>query len=53
LAEKLVNEAAAFWEKGDFDHALRSAQKALDLDPANKNAARLKGLALRMKPGPR
>ena len=50
LAEQLVNEAAAHWEKGDFDDALRSAEAALALDPANKNAARLKKLALRMKP---
>jgi hypothetical protein len=45
-----VNEAAANWEKGGFDDALRSAEAALALDPANKNAARLKKLALKMKP---
>jgi serine/threonine protein kinase len=50
LAEQFVNEAAAHWEKGDFDDALRSAEAALALDPANKNAARLKKLALKMKP---
>jgi tetratricopeptide (TPR) repeat protein len=50
LAEQFVNESAAYWEKGEFDKALRSAEKALDLDPANKNAAKLKGLALHMKP---
>jgi len=50
LAEQLVNEGAAYWEKGEFSKALRSAEKALELDPANKNAAKLKGLALRMKP---
>src|SRR5450432_2485740 len=50
LAEQLVNEAAAHWEKGDFDDALRSAEAALALDPANKNAAKLKKLALKMKP---
>jgi serine/threonine protein kinase len=50
LAEQLVNEGAAYWEKGDFAKALHSAEKALELDPANKNAAKLKKLALRMKP---
>lgn len=50
LAEQFVSESTAYWEKGDFDKALRSAEKALDLDPANKNAAKLKRLALQMKP---
>jgi serine/threonine protein kinase len=50
LAEQLVNEGAAYWEKGEFSKALHSAEKALELDPANKNAAKLKRLALRMKP---
>lgn len=50
LAEQLVNEGAAYWERGEFAKALHSAEKALELDPANKNAAKLKKLALRMKP---
>lgn len=50
LAEQLVNKAAADWEKGDFDDALRNSEAALVLDPANKNAAKLKKLALKMKP---
>jgi serine/threonine protein kinase len=50
LAEQFVNESTAYWEKGEFDKALRSAEKALDLDPANKNAAKLRRLALQMKP---
>jgi serine/threonine protein kinase len=50
LAEQFVNESTAYWEKGEFDKALRSAEKALDLDPANKNAAKLKRLALQMNP---
>jgi tetratricopeptide (TPR) repeat protein len=50
LAEQFVNESTAYWEKGEFDKALHSAEKALSLDPANKNAAKLKRLALRMKP---
>jgi tetratricopeptide (TPR) repeat protein len=50
LAEQFVNESTTYWEKGEFDKALRSAEKALDLDPTNKNAAKLKRLALQMKP---
>lgn len=50
LAEQLVNQAAADWEKGDFDAALHNSEAALVLDPANKNATRLKKLALKMKP---
>jgi hypothetical protein len=50
LAEQLVNQAAADWEKGDFDDALHNSEAALVLDPANKNATRLKKLALKMKP---
>jgi serine/threonine protein kinase len=50
LAEQFVNESTAYWEKGEFDKALRSAEEALDSDPANKNAAKLKRLALQMKP---
>src|SRR6266446_4406261 len=49
LAEQFVKESTAYWEKGEFDKALRSAEKALDLDPANKNAAKLKRLALQIK----
>ena len=36
--------------KGEFDKALRSAEKALDLDPANQNAVKLRNLAAQMKP---
>jgi tetratricopeptide (TPR) repeat protein len=50
LAEQFVNESSAYWEKGEFDKALRSAEKALDLDPTNQDAAKLKRLALQMKP---
>jgi tetratricopeptide (TPR) repeat protein len=49
LAEQFVNESSAYWEKGEFDKALRSAEKALDLDPTNQDAAKLKRLALQMK----
>ncbi len=50
LAEQFVSESTSYWEKGEFDKALHSADKALELDPANKNAAKLKRLALQMKP---
>jgi serine/threonine protein kinase len=50
LAEQFVTEGTAHWEKGEFDKALRSAEQALDLDPANQDAAKLKSLALQMKP---
>jgi tetratricopeptide (TPR) repeat protein len=50
LAEQFVNESTVFWEKGEFEKALRSAEEALKLDPANENAAKLKRLALQMKP---
>jgi len=50
LAEQFVNESTAYWEKGEFDKARRSAEKALDLDPANKNAVKLRNLAAQMKP---
>lgn len=49
LAEQYVNEGNEYWEKGDFDKALSSAEKAIDLDPANHHAARLKRLAEQMK----
>ena len=50
LAEQFVKESTAYWEKGEFDKALRSAEKALDLDPANQNAIKLRNLAVQMKP---
>src|SRR5262249_48121300 len=49
LAEEFVEESTAHWEKGEFDQALLSAKKALELDPANTSAAKLKRLALHMK----
>ncbi len=49
LAEQLVSEGNAYWEKGEFDHALHNAEKAIDLDPANQNAVKLKQLAMHMK----
>jgi hypothetical protein len=49
LAEQFVNEGTVYWEKGEFDKALQSAEKAIDLDPANQNAVKLKQLALHMK----
>ena len=49
LADQFVNEGKGYWEKGEFDKALQSAEKAIDLDPANQHAARLKKLAEQMK----
>jgi hypothetical protein len=49
LAEQFVEEGTAHWEKGEFDQALHSAEKALELDPANQRATKLKQLALHMK----
>jgi serine/threonine protein kinase len=49
LAEQFVEEGTAHWEKGEFDQALHSAEKALELDPANQRAAKLKQLAMHMK----
>jgi len=49
LAEKYVSQGMAQWEKGDFDAAGQSADRALQLDPANQNAIKLKKLAMQMK----
>ncbi len=49
LAEQFVEEGTAHWEKGEFDQALHSAEKALELDPANQRATKLKQLAQHMK----
>lgn len=50
VVEQLVHQGQAHFEKAEFDEALWSAEKALSLDPANQNAAKLKTLALQMKP---
>jgi len=50
LAEKLVGQGQAHFEKGEFDEALWSAEEALNLDPDNLNALKLKKLASGMKP---
>jgi serine/threonine protein kinase len=49
LAEQFVDEGTAHWEKGEFDKALQNAEQALDFDPANQDAAKLKSIALQMK----
>ena len=49
LAEQLVNQGLAHWEKGEFDEAKWSADKALELDPTNQSAIKLKKLADQMK----
>jgi hypothetical protein len=50
MAQQLVNEGQAYFEKGEFDEAVWSADKALEFDPANQNAVKLKRLSLQMKP---
>ena len=49
LSEQFVNQGLAHWEKGEFDEAKWNAEKALDLDPANQSAAKLKRLADQLK----
>ncbi len=49
LAEQYVNEASNYWEQGQFDQALKNADQALELDPANQKAAKLRQLALHMQ----
>jgi hypothetical protein len=50
LAQQLVKESQIQFERGQFDEALWSAENALKLDPTNPHAAKLKQLALQMKP---
>jgi Flp pilus assembly protein TadD len=50
MAQQLVNEGQAHFERGEFDEAAWSADKALELDPANQNAVKLKRLSLEVKP---
>jgi serine/threonine protein kinase len=52
LAEQYVNEASNYWEQGQFDQALKNADQALELDPANQKAAKLRQLALHMQTKP-
>ena len=50
LSEQLVGQGQAHLEKGEFDEAMWSAEKAMELDPSNQNALKLKKLALQMRP---
>jgi hypothetical protein len=50
LAQQLVKDSQVQFERGQFDEALWSAESALKLDPTNPHAAKLKQLALQMKP---
>jgi hypothetical protein len=50
LARQLVTEGKDQFERGQFDEAFWSATNALKLDPTNPNAAKLKQLAVQMKP---
>ena len=49
LADQYVDESTRCWEKGDFEEALQWAERALELDPANQTATKLKNLATQMK----
>jgi tetratricopeptide (TPR) repeat protein len=49
LADQLVSLGLAQWEKGEFDEAKWRAEKALDLDPSNQGAIKLKTLANQLK----
>ncbi len=50
LAQQLVNKGQSQLERGQLDEAVWSADEAMKLDPANRNAAKLKLLALKLKP---
>ncbi len=50
LADQLVNQGQSLFEKGEFDEAMWRAERALDLDPNNQNALKLRKLALQMRP---
>ncbi len=50
VAQQLVSEGQAHLERGEINEALWNAEKAIKLDPANPNAAKLKQFALQMKP---
>src|SRR5579862_1835177 len=50
LAQQLVTKGQSQLEQGQLDEAMWSADQAMKLDPANRNAAKLKLLALKLKP---
>lgn len=50
LAQQLVNKGQSQLERGQLDEAVWSADEAMKLDPSNRNAAKLKLLALKLKP---
>jgi len=50
LAQQLVTKGQSQLEQGQVDEAMWSADEAMKLDPTNRNAAKLKLLALKLKP---
>ncbi|HUK43573.1 MAG TPA: hypothetical protein VLW48_03930 [Candidatus Bathyarchaeia archaeon] len=50
LAQQLVTKGQSQLERGQIDEAVWSADEAMKLDPANRNAAKLKLLAIKLKP---
>jgi len=50
LAQQLVSKGQSELEQGQLDEAVWSADQAMKLDPSNRNAAKLKLLALKLKP---
>ena len=50
LAQDLVTRGQLEIQRGKFDEALWSAEEAINLDPANTNAVKLKELARQLKP---
>jgi hypothetical protein len=50
LCEDFVRQGQAHFERGEFDEAVWSAEKALGFDPTNQNALKLKKLSAEMKP---
>ena len=49
LSEELVSKGQAHLERGEFDEAIWNAEKAIDLDPANRTAVKLEKLAAQLK----
>ncbi len=50
LAQELVKQGQSQLQRGEFNEAIWSAEKAIGMDPANTNAAKLKQLAVQLKP---
>lgn len=50
LAQELVRRGQSQIQRGEFNEALWSAEEAMNLDPGNVNAVKLKELARQLKP---